>query len=68
MIKETNRMKSLKKEVLEEIKHLRETGVPRCSICKKPMKNAYDSKLKKISPYLWETTCEHNKGMRLSIG
>ena len=26
------------------------------------------SKTKEVSPYLWETTCEHNKNMRLAKG
>lgn len=42
--------------------------IPKCQICDKPMKNAYDSKLKKVSSYLWQTTCEHDKNLRLSIG
>ena len=41
---------------------------PKCSICGKPMKNAVDSKTKKVSPYLWETTCEHMKGLILARG
>lgn len=41
---------------------------PVCSKCGKPMKNSIDSKTKKVSKYLWETTCEHFKGQRLSIG
>ena len=28
----------------------------------------YDSKTKKISPYLWKTTCEHMKGLKLARG
>ena len=52
----------------EQIEDLRKTGIPKCITCSKPMRNAYDNKLKKISPYLWETTCEHGKGVRLSIG
>ena len=39
----------------------------KCPICSKPMKNAYDRKLKRISKYLWQTTCEHNKNLRLGI-
>ena len=41
---------------------------PKCQICGKLMKNAYDKIAKKISPYLWQTTCEHNKNLRLSVG
>lgn len=41
---------------------------PVCPTCGKPMVNARDSITKKISKYLWETTCEHFKGERLSIG
>ena len=42
--------------------------IPHCLICNVPMKNSIDSKTKKISKYLWETNCEHLRGMRLSIG
>ena len=41
---------------------------PRCHICGKPMRNAFDTKTKKISEYLWETTCGHNKNIKMSIG
>ena len=41
---------------------------PHCQICGKDMKNAYDTYLKKINPYLWQTTCKHDKDLRLSIG
>jgi hypothetical protein len=41
---------------------------PKCAICGKEMKNAVDSKTKKISPYLWKTTCEHNKNLILARG
>lgn len=41
---------------------------PICDICKKPMKNAIDTKTKKLNKHLWETTCEHLKGRRLNIG
>lgn len=41
---------------------------PKCVVCGRQMKNAYDTKLKKRSKYLWQTTCEHNKDLRLSIG
>lgn len=44
------------------------TEIPKCTICNKPMKNAYDSILKKINPYLWKSTCEHMKRLRLSKG
>lgn len=43
-------------------------GIPKCTVCGKEMKNAIDSKTKEVSPYLWETTCEHNKNMRLARG
>ena len=42
--------------------------IPKCLICEKLMKRAYDSIEKKISKYLWQTTCKHNKDLRLSIG
>ena len=41
---------------------------PRCSICGKEMENVADSITKKLSPYLWKTTCEHGKGLVLSRG
>jgi len=56
------------KKIKEDLEHFKKTGIPRCSICKKPMVNAYDKKLKKKSKYLWKTTCGHNKNLRLSIG
>jgi len=40
----------------------------KCAICGKEMENAIDSKTKEVSPYLWKTTCEHNKNLRLSRG
>ena len=43
-------------------------GIPKCVVCGKEMKNAIDSITKEVSPYLWETTCEHNKNMRLARG
>ena len=42
--------------------------IPRCSICNKEMVNAIDRKTGVISKYLWITSCEHNKNIRLSIG
>lgn len=41
---------------------------PICPQCGKQMSNVVDSITKKISPYLWETTCKHFKGKRLSVG
>jgi len=41
---------------------------PKCIICGKEMENAVDSKTKKISKYLWKTTCSHMKNMRLAVG
>ena len=41
---------------------------PKCAVCGKEMKNAIDSITKKASPYLWETTCEHMKGLKLARG
>jgi hypothetical protein len=40
----------------------------KCLICGKPMKNAIDSKTGRISPYLWQTTCEHNKDKIIGKG
>ncbi len=42
--------------------------MPYCVYCGKEMVNAVDSKTKKISKYLWKTTCGHLKDMRLAIG
>ena len=41
---------------------------PNCPICGKPMINSIDRVTKKVSPYLWETTCGHTENLRLSIG
>ena len=41
---------------------------PKCPICGKEMENAYDTKLKKKSKYLWKTTCGHNQDLILSKG
>ena len=65
--KEVHKLK-IPKEIKEELEHFKKTGIPRCSICKKPMVNAYDSKLKKINKHIWKTTCGHNKGLRLCVG
>ncbi len=50
------------------LKEVKESGIPRCMICKTPMVNAYDHILKQISPYMWKTTCGHNEGLILSVG
>ena len=42
--------------------------IPQCPNCKKPMKNAIDSKTKKISKYLWKCDCKEMKGKVLSRG
>ena len=47
---------------------MKEKFIPKCSICNKQMKNAYDITSKEISLYLWETSCEHFKDLKLSIG
>jgi len=39
--------------------------VPLCSVCSKPMKMFVDSVTGEVTKYIWETTCEHGKGMRL---
>jgi len=66
---EENKLK-IPKEIKEELEHFKKTGIPRCQVCgcKKPMVNAYDSKLKKINKHIWKTTCGHNKNLRLCIG
>jgi hypothetical protein len=52
-----------KKTIIRKYLH-----IPKCMICEEPMKNSIDSKTGEVSIYLWETTCEHNKNMKLSIG
>lgn len=41
---------------------------PKCPICKKEMVNTIDKITKKVSPYLWVSTCEHGKGIILVRG
>ena len=45
-----------------------ENKVPTCIECGEPMVNDIDSVTKKISKYLWKTTCGHGKNLRLSRG
>ena len=54
----------------EECDNLKKTGIPRCSTCKKNMKNGIDSVTKKISKYIWEYDCDCHgeKKMRLMMG
>lgn len=56
------------KKIKKEMDHFHKTGIPRCQTCGAPMVNAYDSILKKVSPYEWKTTCGHAKNLILSIG
>lgn len=56
------------KDVIIELKHFDDTGIPRCSVCKKNMVRAIDLKTGKKSKYEWKTNCEHNKNLRLCIG
>lgn len=59
----------IKEDVIEEGKHLRETGIPRCIYCKKNFVNDIDSITRSISKYLWTQDCDcvkHKIG--LSIG
>ena len=48
----------------------RETSesIPQCPNCETPMRNAIDSKTKKVSKYLWKCDCNEMKGMVLSRG
>ncbi len=41
---------------------------PRCTTCGKEMENAVDSITKKISKYLWKTTCGHSSNLILARG
>ncbi len=56
----------------EQNKNLQKQGVRVmplvCPECGEPMINAIDSITKKVSKYLWKTTCGHAKKLRLSIG
>lgn len=54
--------------MIGRVRKLISMGNPKCAVCGKEMKNAIDSITKEVSPYLWETTCEHNKNMRLARG
>jgi len=51
------------KNVMKEIEHLKETGIPRCQKCKKDF-------VKDNSDYIWKPTCRcfKNKNLRLSVG
>lgn len=62
------RMAGKMAEVFREMHHYKETKIPRCLVCKKPLKHAIDSKTGKLSEYSWESACEHGKGVLLSIG
>jgi len=61
-----NRDRKLKEREHKEL--LRKIRNPVCPECGKPMVNAVDSITKKISKYLWKTTCGHFKGARISVG
>lgn len=66
------RFEELMKMSHQELKEkmFTEDGKPKCSICGKPMENAYDTILKKKSKYLWKLVCNccKNKNFRLSVG
>ena len=55
------------KEIKKEIKHLQETGIPRCMYCKKNFINDIDLITKKKSKYLWKSVCKCTNA-KLSIG
>ncbi len=61
-----------KEYMKEQNRNLQKQGVrimpPVCSECGEKMVNAIDSITKKISKYLWKTTCGHMKNLILSIG
>jgi len=46
--------------LFDEVKHMKKTGKPRCHICKKDFKQ--------LSEYEWKYDCEHDTGLRISIG
>jgi len=59
---------------LNKLDYFTKDRIPKCAICREPMKRVYDSKLKKKSKYIWELDCEcikknlELKSIRLSIG
>ena len=63
-------MKEIKipEDIKKEIEHLKKTGIPRCSVCKKDFINYTDSISGKISKYSWKPDCEHNKDFRIMLG
>ena len=67
MTLESKDMLKLSKEELEELMFTKE-GIPKCIHCGVPRVNAYDSILKAVSKYLWESNCEHSKDTILCIG
>ena len=66
-MKKPQTIEELRKEI-KNGKTFDKDGTPVCPICWTEMTNAVDSKTKKISKYLWKTTCEHSKGIILSWG
>lgn len=60
--------KIITQDIQDDINHLKETGIPRCPVCKYPMVNAIDSITKKKSKYLWQTTCGHCNNLRMGLG
>lgn len=56
------------KEIKKELKHFKQTHIPRCLYCHKPFVNAVDSITKKVSKYLWKPKCECVKNIQISIG
>ena len=58
-------IKHKEKNILKNDGKSRESNSKKCN---KPMVNAYDSILKKISIYMWQTTCGHDENLRLIKG
>lgn len=57
-MKAKTKFPNISKEILDEVKHLQKTKIPRCYKCKKNFVNAYDSITKKKSKYLWKPDCK----------
>lgn len=50
----------LLKKLDVEVKHFRETKIPRCQTC--------HANMKKVDKYTWKTICGHSPNLRISIG
>ena len=64
--------KNFEEFMKEQNRNLQKQGVqimpPVCPECGESMVNDIDSITKKLSKYIWKTTCGHVKNLRLCIG